>query len=193
MPGALRQDSATSTPAALDLRQLPPELQAALERAWPAQPESQRRALLAPAALGGPGIWPRLLWPWRRAAHWWRPGWAREMRAASEAFFRAHVQDIRGAPRSALLFDVDQPFFSTPWTSTPAPLRSPAPHAFSDVDYWYLLQQVCGGEPDVARDLCLDWAARLAESGSLTTPARRAQWLHDEMWRYKLACHGDFL
>ena len=181
---------ATTRP--LILGELPAELQAALERSWPGQPEAQRRALLAPSWLGGRGLWPHGLWPWQPAWRWWRPQAARNARAGCETWFTSPVEDVRGAPRDARLFDPDQPFFETPWTYTAAPLRSPTPHAFSDAEFWYLLQQLCGGDLPQATALAHDWTHGLERDDALRSRGRRSRWLVDAQYRLLMSACGNF-
>lgn len=182
----------------LDLQALPPELQAALQRAWPGCPEAQRRALLAPARLDAAPIWPDQLWPWRPAARWWRPGWARERRQRDKAFFAAHLGDARGEPQGhdgpsypQKLFDPERPFLATPWTQARVLLRSPAPEVFSDADFWIFTQQLFGGDADEARREMLSWARGMQADGALRG-ARRSNWLADAHWRLHMSATGMF-
>jgi hypothetical protein len=176
----------------LDLHALPPELQAALEQAWPGCPEAQRRAVLAPHRLGGTSIWPDNLWPWQSSRHWWRPGRARECRKSDGLFFAARVSDVLGATREARLFDPEQPFFETPWTHAQVLLRSPAPDAFSDADFWAITQLLFGGDVYWATRTTQDWAASMRANAALQG-ARRSQWLTDALWRLEASAKGDFL
>lgn len=181
----------------LDLRQLPPELQAALERVWPGCPEAQRRALLGPGQLGHAPHWPRHLWAWQPARRWWRPWAAREARQGSEAFFAAHLSDARGEPDTGgpayphRLFDPAQPFFPTPWTQADVLLRSPVPDAFGDAEFWFITQRLCGGRVDWAVSQAEDWAQGLRADGALRG-ARRLGWLADAQWRLHMAATGMF-
>lgn len=178
--------------AAFDLQTLPLELQAALAQAWPGCPEAQRRALLAPQALGGAPLWPGNLWPWQPARRWWRPGVARECRAGEALFFSAPVSDVRGAAYAPRLFDPAQPFFETPWTQAEVLLRSPAPDAFGDADFWVLTQRLCGGDVPAATRLAHEWAAGMRADAALQG-ARRQRWLGDALWRLEASAKGDFL
>lgn len=182
----------------LDLQALPPELQAALERAWPGCPEAQRRALLAPTQLGGTSIWPDHLWPWQPARRWWRTAWARELRQGSEAFFAAHLCDARGEPNCDVppayaqkLFDPEQPFFATPWTHARLLLRSPVPEVFSDADFWFFTQRLSGGDADAASRELQDWVRRMQAAGALHG-GRRRRWLDDALWRLEMSANGTF-
>ncbi|MCE4555466.1 hypothetical protein [Pelomonas cellulosilytica] len=181
----------------LDLLSLPAELQAALERAWPGCPEAQRRALLAPAQLGWPPVWPHGLWAWRRTGHWWRPFAARAERERAEAFFGAHLGDARGERWDGVptyaerLFDPNQPFFDTPWTHADRLLRSPAPEAFSDADFWFITQLLHGGDLHWATVTAQDWARGLAADRALRG-GRRGRWLHDAQWRLHMSATGAF-
>ena len=182
----------------LDLQALPPELQAALERAWPGCAEAQKRALLAPAFLGARPIWPDEMWAWRPTSHWWRPGWARERRLQHEAFFRAHLGDARGEPFGhegpvypQKLFDPGQPFFATPWTHAEVLLRSPVPEVFSDADFWVVTQRLFGGDAEEASREMLHWARGMQADGALHG-ARRGRWLADAQWRLHMSATGTF-
>lgn len=176
----------------LDLQALPPELQAALEQAWPGCPEAQRRALLAPYQLGSTSIWPDNLWPWQPSRRWWRPERARKCRKADACFFTAQVSDVLGAPREPRLFDPAQPFFETPWTRAQDLLRSPAPDAFSDADFWAITQLLFGGDVHWATRTTQDWVAGMRADGALQG-ARRRRWLTDALWRLEASAKGDFL
>lgn len=174
------------------LGQLPPELQAALAQAWPDHPEARRRAVLAPHRLGGAPVWPGNLWPWQPSRRWWRPGTARECRAGEALFFVAPVRDVRGAPYAPRLFDPAQPFFDTPWTQAELLLRSPAPEAFSDADFWAIVQLLFGGDLHWATRTAQDWAAGMRADRALQG-ARRDQWLNDALWRLEASAKGDYL
>lgn len=167
-------------------------MQAALTQAWPGSPEAQRRAVLAPHRLGGAPVWPRHLWPWQPSRRWWRPGTARECRAGEAQFFAAPVSDVRGASYAPRLFDPAQPFFDTPWTRAGLLLRSPAPDAFSDADFWVIVQLLFGGDLHWATRTAQDWAAGLRADGALQG-ARRDRWLTDALWRLEASAKGDFL
>lgn len=177
---------------ALDLTTLPPGLQAALEQAWPGCPEAQRRAVLAPHGLRGRSVWPDHLWPWQPARHWWRPGRARECREGEAEFFAAHVSDVRGAPYPPRLFDPAQPFFETPWTHAAVLLRSPAPDAFSDADFWVFVQLLFGGDLHWATVTANEWAAGMRADAALHG-SRREAWLNDALWRLEASAKGDYL
>lgn len=179
-------------PAPLALDRLPPELQAALALAWPGCPQAQRRALLAPVSLGGAALWPGQLWPWQPRARWWRRRSARECRAGTLAYFVARVSDALGAPRGPRLFDPAQPFFATPWTEADVLLHSPVPDAFSDADYWFITQRLCGGQREHATRLAEDWAAGMRRDNALRGPRRQA-WLNDALHRLEVSARGDFL
>jgi hypothetical protein len=179
-------------PPSLLLDRLPPELQAALALAWPGCPEAQRRALLAPLSLGGEPLWPGQLWPWQPHARWWRLRSARECRAGTLAYFVARVSDALGAPRGPRLFDPAQPFFATPWTQASELLHSPAPDAFSDADFWYITQRLCGGQRMHATRLAEDWATGMRRDRALQGPRRHA-WLNDALHRLEASARGDFL
>jgi hypothetical protein len=176
----------------LDLRTLPTELRAALERVWPGCPEAQRRALLGPRSRHGwCAIWPDGLWSWQRASRWWRPGVARSDRQRATAFFSAQVSDVLGA-KGPRLFDPDQPFFETRWTQSRVLLRSPAPAVFSDADFWALTQQLFGGDVDDASAEALAWAHGMQRDNAVHG-ARREQWLIDAIYRMEMAATGTFL
>lgn len=181
----------------LDPAALPADLRAALERAWPGSAESQRRALLAPSALGGRPLWPHGLWAWRRAACWWRPSWARAEREAAEAWFGAHLGDARGERWDGLpvyaerLFDPAQPFFETPWTRADRLLRSPVPQVFSDAEFWFIVQRLHGGDLRSATATAQAWAAGMAADRALQG-GRRGHWLADAEWRLHMAAIGAF-
>jgi hypothetical protein len=182
--------------AGLDLLALPPELQAALERAWPDCPEAQKRAVLAPARVDAQPIWPRQLWPWRPGSRWWRPGWARERRRQDQAFFAAHWGDARGEPQGhegpsypQKLFDPAQPFFPTPWTQARVLLVSPAPEVFSDADFWIFTQRLFGGDAVTAGREMLRWA-RGMQADDAVSGRRRGHWLADAHWRLHMSATG---
>lgn len=183
----------------LDLQALPPELQAALERAWPGCPEAQRRALLAPSGLDAPPLWPDRMWAWQPAGRWWRPGWARAQRARDEGFFRAHLSDARGEPHGhdgpvykERLFDPEQPFFATPWTQAARLLRSPAPEVFSDADFWVVTQRLFGGDAEWAAREMQAWARGMQADGALRG-GRRSRWLADAKWRLQMSATGTYV
>lgn len=183
----------------LVLHKLPSELQAALERAWPGCPEAQRRALLAPPQLGSLPLWPDGLWAWRPVSHWWRPMAAHEERARAQSFFGAHLSDARGEPYGAQgpayaqrLFDPAQPFFDTPWTQARVLLRSPAPEAFSDAEFWVIVQRLWGGRVGAATAQAERWASAMKADGALRG-ARRSRWLSNAQWLLNMEVTGSFL
>lgn len=182
----------TAAPASLNLHDLPAELQAALELTWPGCPEAQRRAVLAPLRLGGAPLWPGLMWPWQPAARWWRPTRAREVRAVMLDEFVARVGLAHGASVGPRLFDPAQPFFPTPWTQAEVLLRSPAPDAFSDADFWFATQRLCGGQLVHATQLIEDWAAGMRRDNALQG-TRRQTWLNAALHRLEASARGDFL
>lgn len=176
----------------LDLQALPPELQAALERAWPGCPEAQRRALLAPRCwLGWRSVWPDELWAWRPTSRWYRPRFARECRERAEAFFVAHVSDVlhEQGPR---LFDPEQPFFETPWTHARLLLRSPVPEVFSDADYWAITQQLFGGDTEAAASEARAWARAMQAADAVLPGTRRQRWLDEALWRLQQSAAGIY-
>jgi len=181
----------------LDLQALPAELQAALERVWPCCPEAHKRALLAPPALGAAPLWPTQLWPWQPARRWWRPFAARNERQGWEHFFGQHVGDARGARHDGLptypqrLFDPEQPFFETPWTNSRVLLRSPVPDVFSDADFWFMTQQLSGGDSYWAGVDAENWARGMRADRALHG-ARRDRWLADALWRQHMSSVGDY-
>jgi hypothetical protein len=183
----------------LDLRQLPPELHAALERVWPGCPEAQRRALLGPHRLGWAPVWPGNLWAWKPASRWWRPFAARDRRAGDEGFFGAHLSDARGEPYEPAgpvyaerLFDPAQPFFDTPWTQARVLLRSPVPEVFSDADFWLITQRLWGGHVESATFTAQSWARGMQAENALRG-ARRSRWLDDAQWRLEMSATGTFV
>lgn len=178
--------------ADLDLATLPPELRDALERAWPGCPEAQRRILLAPMRLAGAPLWPGLLWPWQPSARWWRLPLARRVRAGTLGYFLTHVSDVRGALQAPRLFDPAQPFFATPWTRAEELLHSPTPDAFSDADFWFITQRLCGGDVAQATHLAQNWAGKMRTNGALQGK-RRDAWLNEELSRLEASARGDFL
>ncbi len=183
----------------LDLRQLPPELQAALERFWPGCPEAQRRALLAPPRLGGAPLWPDRLWAWRPASRWWRPFWARDTRQCYEVLFGQHLSDARGEPLGAAeptykerLFDPEQPFFDTPWTHAKVLLRSPVPDVFSDADFWFITQTLWGGHVESAASKTESWARAMKAEGAVRG-GKRDRWLSNALWLLNMEATGTYL
>jgi hypothetical protein len=179
-------------PDALALQDLPPELQAALNRAWPGNAEAQLRALLGPRCwLGWRSVWPGELWAWRPASRWLRPGQARANRQRAEAFFAAHVADVR-QPLAARLFDPAQPFFETPWTHATVLLRSPVPEVFSDADYWAMTQQLFGGDAEAAAREAQAWARAMQADGAARPGPRRQQWLGEALWRLQQSATGTY-
>lgn len=178
--------------AHLDLQALPPELQSALERAWPHNPEAQRRALLGPVREAGwRSVWPDLVWPWMPARRWWRPGEARRWRGLFERHFGAARRDILEQERGPRLFDPAQPFFDTPWTRPALALRSPAPEAFSDAEYWAIAMQLFGGDLALAESNVRAWARDLAEHGALQRGRRRDSWWTERLTIERAAATGD--
>jgi len=183
----------------LDLHALPPELQAALEREWPGCPEAQRRELLAPPELGEQPVWPHRLWAWQPASRWWRPFWARDERRQAEGRFGAHLADARGEPWGHVgpsypqrLCDPDQPFFATPWTQAEVVLRSPAPEVFSDADFWFIVQRLCGGDVPSATSTAESWARAMKAAGALRG-GRRDRWLANARWLLHMEATGTYL
>ena len=162
--------------ADLDLQALPPELQATLERVWPGCSEAQRRAVLGPwCDMGWMTVWPDNTWPWQPAKRWWRPGSARRSRELFEGFFRTQGSNVL-EPEGQRLFDPDQPFFETPWTSARVVLRSPAPEAFTDAEFWALTTQLFGGDADRAASQVRGWARELVARGITGRGYRRDSW-----------------
>ena len=162
--------------ADLDLQALPPELQAALERVWPGCPEAQRRAVLGPILnMGWVTVWPDITWPWQPPKRWWRPGSGREWREGFEAYFGATCHNVL-VPAGPRLFDPDQPFFDTPWTQARVLLRSPAPEAFTDAEFWAITTQLFGGDAEGAASQVKRWAASLAARGIIGRGYRRSSW-----------------
>lgn len=161
--------------ADLDLQSLPPELRAALERAWPGCAEAQRRAVLAPwCQLVWRRAWPDLLWAWQPARRWWRAGAATDWRAQLEAGFSArqgHVLEARGP----LLFDPAQPYFPTPWTHARVLLRSPVPAVFTDGEYWAMTMQLFDGDTAAATDYA-QGCARELQARNATSRGKRDTW-----------------
>ncbi|MGM9482047.1 hypothetical protein ACS5PN_12745 [Roseateles sp. NT4] len=183
----------------LDLQALPPELQTALERAWPGCPEAQRRALLAPPGLGWEPLWPNRLWAWQPARRWWRPFWARQHRALDEGAFSRHLSDARGEPWDAVepsykerMFDPEQPFFETPWTHAKVLLRSPAPDVFSDGEFWFITQTLWGGHVQSAASMTESWARAMKAEGALRG-GRRSRWLSNALWLLNMEATGTYL
>lgn len=167
----------------LDLQALPPELQAALERAWPGNPEAQRRALLGPVREGGwRSVWPDLVWPWVPARRWWRPGEARRWRALFEWHFSASRRDILEQEQGPRLFDPAQPFFDTPLTRPQVALRSPAPEVFSDAEYWGIAMQLFNGDLPRA-----EWTVRAWARDLVARKATQRGWRRDNWWTETLA------
>lgn len=161
---------------ALNLQQLPAELQAALKRAWPGCPEAQRRAVLGPwLNQGWVTVWPDNTWPWQPTKRWWRPASARQWRGWFEAFFSAQGSNLL-APEGPQLFDPDKPFFETPWTQARVVLRSPAPEAFTDAEYWAITTQLFGGDAEQAAWKVTNWARDLVARGITGRGFRRDGW-----------------
>jgi hypothetical protein len=166
--------------APLDLRALPAELQAALEHAWPGSAEAQRRALLGPWCHKlWRTAWPDMQWLWQPSRRWWRTGDAAAWRQAFEGYFGAAQGNILES-RVPRLFDPDQPFFPTPWTQARVLLRSPAPEAFSDGEFWALTTQLFDGDPDAASRYALACARHL-KAIKATSRARRDRWWNQEL------------
>ena len=176
----------------LDLLALPPELQAALEKAWPGCPEAQRRALLGSRCWSGwRPTWPDRIWAWQPASRWWRPWRAREYREQAEGLFVDHVSDVLQS-YPARLFDPEQPFFDTPWTQAKVLLRSPVPEVFSDADFWAMTQQLFGGHVESATASALAWARGMQTENALRG-YRREQWLIDAVYRLEMSATGTYL
>lgn len=162
--------------ADLDLQALPPELQAALERVWPGCPEAQRRAVLGPwLNMGWVTVWPDNTWPWQPARRWWRSGSARKWRDSFQAYFGSQGHNVL-VPVGPRLFDSDQPFFDTPWTQARVVLRSPAPEAFTDAEFWALTTQLFGGDAEQAAWQVKGWARDLVARGITGRGYRRGSW-----------------
>jgi len=162
--------------ADLDLQALPTDLQAALERVWPGCPEAQRRAVLGPwCNKAWVTVWPDTTWPWQPARHWWRPGSARQWRDGFEAYFGAQCRNEL-EPEGPRLFDPDQPFFDTPWTHARVVLRSPAPEAFTDAEFWAVTTQLFGGDAEHAASQVSGWARSLVARGITGRGYRRDSW-----------------
>jgi hypothetical protein len=162
--------------AYLDLQSLPLELQAVLERVWPGCAEAQRRAVLGPwCNMGWVTVWPGGIWPWQPAKRWWRPGSASQWRERFEAYFSAqcHNELVPEGPR---LFDPDQPFFPSPWTQTRVLLRSPAPEAFTDAEFWSVTTQLFGGDAERAASQVQGWARSLEARGITGRGHQRDSW-----------------
>lgn len=167
------------TPESL-LQELPPELQAALEKAWPGCPEAQRRAVLGPqCAMAWLSAWPDHLWPWQPARRWWRPGSARQWRENFQAHFGAQCRNVL-EPEGPRLFDPDQPFFPTPWTEARVLLRSPAPEAFTDAEFWAITTQLFGGNAEQAAWKVSSWARDLVARGITGHGFRRGSWWQEK-------------
>ncbi|HEY8881034.1 MAG TPA: hypothetical protein VIN03_25910 [Roseateles sp.] len=176
----------------LDLRALPPELQATLERVWPGNPEAQRRALLGPVREGGwQSAWPDLIWPWVPARRWWRPGEARQWRALFEWHFGSSRRDILDEEKGPRLFDPAQPFFDTAWTRPQVVVRSPAPEAFSDAEYWAIAMQLFGGNLSVAESTVSSWARDLAAKKITKRGWRRDSWWIETLTIERASATGD--
>lgn len=175
----------------LDLHSLPPELQAALERVWPGCPEAQRRAVLGPwCNRAWATVWPDNTWPWQAGRRWWRPGSARQWREGFEAFFGAPCHNEL-EPVATRLFDPDQPFFETPWTQARVILRSPAPEAFTDAEFWAVTTQLFGGNAERASSQVQGWARSLAERGIQGRGYRRDGWWHEMRTVLRAEATGD--
>jgi hypothetical protein len=177
--------------ADLDLQALPPELQTALERAWPGCPEAQRRAVLGPMREGlWQTVWPDNLWPWQPAKRWWRPGQAQRLRDLFEWHFKSQRRNILQAagPR---LFDPAQPFFDTPWTQADVQLRSPVPQAFSDAEFWGITQQMFDGDVSLATSEVTGWARDFIARGATASAARRSSWWIELLAVERASATGD--
>jgi hypothetical protein len=178
-------------PAHLDLQALPPELRAALERAWPGSPEAQRRALLGPMREGSwRSAWPDFLWTWEPARRWWRPGAARRWRDLFEWHFGSARRDLlkEQAPR---LFDPDQPFFDTPWNRALVALRSPVREVFSDAEFWAIAMQLFGGDVGLAESQVRDWARDLVARNATERGRRRDNWWVEKLALERASATGD--
>lgn len=176
----------------LDLQQLPPELQAALERVWPGCPEAKRRAVLGPWATGvWRTVWPDHLWPWQPARRWWRPGAAREWRESFERYFSSQRRNLLAAngPR---LFDPGQPFFATPWTHAKSLLRSPTPDVFTDAEFWAITQQIFDGDVEHATRETRDWARELTAGQATARGLRRDNWWINQLRVMRATATGTF-
>jgi hypothetical protein len=176
----------------LDLQALPAELRAALERAWPGQPDAQRRAMLGPAREAGwQRVWPDLVWPWMPARRWWRAGQARRWRQLFEWHFGSARRDILDREQGPRLFDPAQPFFDTPWTRPTVALRSPAPEAFSDAEYWAIAMQLFSGDLALAEPAVRAWARDLIASQAARPGRRRDHWWTQRLTVERAAATGD--
>ena len=165
--------------ADLDLKTLPAELQAALERVWPGCPEAQRRAVLGPWCEGvWRTVWPDLLWPWQPSRRWWRPGEAREWRESFERYFGAQRSNMLEA-QGPRLFDPAQPFFDTPWTQAAVLLRSPVPAFFSDGEFWAMVMQLFDGDVEQATDYAQACARELTARKTTSRAQRNAWWIQE--------------
>jgi hypothetical protein len=177
----------------LDLQTLPPELLAALERAWPSHPEAQRRAVLGPwAQAGWRTVWPDFLWPWQPARRWWRPGTARQWRGSFERYFasqRCNLLQAEG-PR---LFDPAQPFFDTPWTHAGVLLRSPVPDVFTDAEFWAVTQQIFDGDVHLATSETRAWAGELIARQATARGPRRERWWAEQLHRMHAAATSTYV
>ncbi|WP_140631607.1 hypothetical protein [Methylibium rhizosphaerae] len=173
-------------------RDLPKDLQAALDRAWPGCVEAQRRCLLGPASrFGLQRVWPGWTWLWRPTCHWWRPG-AKAHREIFEAHFRAPCSDVlQSLP--TLLFDPGQPFFETPWTRADVVLRSAAPEAFSDAEFWAITMQLFGGDVEAAAAQARQWASDLARRGIAGRGHRRDVWWSGQVGLLEASATGTYL
>ncbi|MDT7837984.1 hypothetical protein [Aquabacterium sp. OR-4] len=178
---------------ALALTQLPPELRALLDQAWPGCPEAQCRALLAPWAHAlFHVVWPDGLWPWQPARRWWRPAEGRAWRQAFGHLLAARRGNLleSGGP---LLFSPEQPFFDTPWTQATQLLRSPEPEVFSDAEFWAITMQLCDGNQDLATAHTRGWARVMRAQGCSTRGSRRRDnFWNDELRRLRLQATGTF-
>lgn len=182
----------------LDLKQLPRELQGALNKHLD-NDESKRRAVLAPicsaaceAIVSENGS---ALWAWTPLKRFWRRQWARDIRNSREQFFTLHVGDLSNLPS---LFDPDLPFFPTPLTNVTKPMVSPWPDVLSDAEYWAFVMQLHDGDEAWARNRLGGWIPHLREVAHPHGMKRLFFWrsksaiLSDLHWRMSAQNVGDY-
>lgn len=117
---------------------------------------------------------------------------AKAHREIFEAHFRAPCSDVlQSLP--TLLFDPGQPFFETPWTRAGALLRSPAPEAFSDAEFWAITMQLFGGDVEAAAAQARQWASDLARRGIAGRGHRRDVWWSRQVGLLEASATGTYL
>lgn len=147
--------------AYLDLKKLPAELQATLDRHFD-NDESKRRAVLAPwVATVCSTVIDQALWAWQPSSRFWRRKWAAEVRKDREEFFAMRVGIAEDAPS---MFDPPLPFFPTPLTHVTETITSPWPDVLSDAEYWAFVMQLHDGDKEWAFRRISRWIARLSEA-----------------------------